>query len=96
LEVDVLKRLLSSRGSSYLRGRKVVGADRGLIVGDGVPGAGQAAELALRSAAVQTAVAGEVAGGGSGDRPTPEDQPGVLRLSAIHALLKRQGLTCDP
>jgi hypothetical protein len=84
LEANVLKKTSSSsRGSNYPRGRNVVGEYRGLsVVGDGVPGAGQATKLALRSAAIRTEVAGEAAGGGSGDRPTPGNQPGVLRLSA--------------
>ena len=82
LEVDVFKKPSSSRDSHYPRGCKVVGEDGGMFVDGGVPGPGQAAELALLSAAVRAWVAGEAAGGGRGNQRALGGQSGVLRLPA--------------
>ena len=60
----------------------MAGEDGGMFLGGGVPGAGQAAELALLSAAGRAWVAGEAAGGGRGDQRALGGQPGVLRLPA--------------
>ncbi len=60
----------------------MVGTSHGLFVGDGVSGAGQAAELALLSAAAQPWALVEAAGGRDSDPSTPWDQPGLLRVSA--------------
>src|SRR3990167_4935851 len=51
-----------------------------MFVNGGVPGLGQAAELALLSAAARTWVAGEAAGGGRGDQRALGGQSGVLRI----------------
>ncbi len=58
------------------------GAGYGMFHRRGLSGLGQAAELALRPAAVRAGMAGETAGSGSGDWPPPGNQPGVLWLSA--------------
>jgi hypothetical protein len=60
----------------------VAGEHGSLFCGGGVPGAGQAAELALLSTAVRAWVAGEAAGGGRGHQRALGGQPGVLRLPA--------------
>jgi hypothetical protein len=60
----------------------MVGADHGMFHRLGLSGLGQAAELVLRPAAVRAGLAGEAAGEGSGDWPTPGDQPGILWLPA--------------
>jgi len=80
LEVDMLKKPSSSRDSNYPREYKMVGADHGMFYRLGLQGLGPATELVLRLATVRVGMAGETAGGGSGDWPTPGDQPGVLWL----------------
>jgi transposase-like protein len=64
LEVDLFKKSTSSRGSDYPRERKVAGAGHGMFLGDGVSGAGQAAELAVLSAAAAWAAVEATGGGG--------------------------------
>jgi hypothetical protein len=46
----------------------------------GLSGLGQATELVLRPTVVRAGMAGEAAGRGSGDGPTPGEQPGLLWL----------------
>jgi transposase-like protein len=82
LEQMCFKKPSSSSDSNYPREYKMVGADHGVFHRLGLSGLGQAAELVLRPAAVRAGMAGEAAGGGSGDWPTPGNQPGVLWLPA--------------
>ena len=82
LEVDVLKKPSSSRDSNYPREYKMVGAGHGMFDRLGLSGLGQATELVLRPTVVRAGMAGEAAGRGSGDWPTPGEQPGLLWLPA--------------
>jgi hypothetical protein len=60
----------------------VAGAGHRMFVSLRLPGARQAPELALLSAAVRARVAGEAAGGRSSDQQARGGQPGLLRLPA--------------
>lgn len=56
------------------------GAGHGMFYRLGLSGLGQATELVLRPTVVRAGMAGEAAGRGSGDWPTPGEQPGLLWL----------------
>ena len=60
----------------------MVGAGHGMFYRLSLSGLGQAPELVLRPTVVRAGMAGEAAGGGSGDWPTPGEQPGLLWLPA--------------
>jgi hypothetical protein len=72
------------------------GENRGLFGGDGMSGIGQATELDLQSTAIQAAwpvrrpeveaAIGRLVGA----------SPATYGYRRLHALLKRQGLLCDP
>jgi len=58
----------------------MVGAGDGMFYRLGLSGLGQATELVLRPTVVRAGMAGAAAGRGSGDWPTPGEQPGLLWL----------------
>ena len=64
----------------------MVGAGHGMFYRHALSGLGQATELVLRPATVRAGMAGEAAGGGSGDWPTPVEQPGILLCDVAHEL----------
>ena len=60
----------------------MVDAGHGMFDRLGLSGLGEATELVLRPTLVWAGLASETAGGGSGDWPTPREQPGLLWLPA--------------
>lgn len=60
----------------------MVVAGHGMFDRLSLSGLGQATELVVRPPVVRAGMAGEAAGGGSGDWPTPGEQPGILWLPA--------------
>jgi hypothetical protein len=60
----------------------MVGTGHGMFYRLDLSGLGEATELVVRPTVVRAGMAGEAAGGGSGDWPTPGEQPGLLWLPA--------------